>query len=196
LNTIYPVLLAVPDYAKNLKGREKVTFLSQHARRALKISAEHNGIEFHLLPKDDKGVPIPFQGNFWSVTHKSLYVGGIIAQEKIGIDIEKIKSCSEGLFEKTAHDSEWNLASDPRSHNLFFRFWTAKEAVLKATGIGISGLLKCKIVEIPDALHLILYYQNRLWLVEHHFFDGHIVTVVQNNFDIQWIIITESSINP
>jgi 4'-phosphopantetheinyl transferase len=187
LNTLYPVLLAVPEHAKNLKGREKVTFLSQHARKALKISAEHRGIKIFSLPKDDNGVPLPFQDYFWSVTHKPLYVGGILAPVRIGIDIEKIRPCSEGLFEKTAHNSEWNLAEDPRSCELFFRFWTAKEAVLKATGIGISGLLKCNIVEIPDAFHLILRYQNRLWIVEHHFFDGHIATVLQNDFDIQWV---------
>jgi 4'-phosphopantetheinyl transferase len=191
LNTIYPVLLAVPDHAKNLKGRQKVTFLSQHARKALKISAELKGVELISIPKDDNGIPLPFQGNFWSVTHKSLYVGGIVSPENIGIDIEKIKPFSQGLFEKTACDSEWNLAADTRSCEQFFRFWTAKEAVLKATGIGISGLLKCKIVQIPDAFHLILHYQNRIWIVEHHFFDGHIASVVQNSFHIQWI--TESS---
>jgi 4'-phosphopantetheinyl transferase len=194
LNKIYPVLLAVPDHAKNMKGREKVIFLSEHARKALKISAEYNGIEILSLPKDDHGMPLPFHGRFWSVTHKPLYVGGIIAPAKTGIDIEEIKPCSEGLFGKTASDSEWNLSADPRSYELFFRFWTAKEAVLKATGIGISGLLKCKIIEIPDALHLILHYQNRLWIVEHCFFDGHIATtVMQDGSDIHWI--TEPTFN-
>lgn len=187
MNTIYPALLSVPDYAQKLKGREKVTFLSRYARQALRLSAECKGIEIGSLLKDDNGVPVPFNGNYWSLTHKSLYVGGIIAPEKTGIDIERIKPCSKGLFEKTALDSEWNLAEDPGSPALFFRFWTAKEAVLKATGTGISGLLKCRVVEIPDTLHLILNYQNRLWIVEHHYFDGHIASVVQNQFYVQWI---------
>lgn len=189
MNTIYPVLIAVPEYARKLKGREKVIFLSEYARKAIQISAEYKGVEIHFLPKDRNGVPIPFQDNFWSVTHKPLFVGGIVAPEKTGIDIETLKPISEGLFEKTAFDSEWNLSEEPRSHTLFFRFWTAKEAVLKATGVGISGLLKCRIIEITDPLHLVLNFQNRWWSVEHYYFDGHIASVIQNEFTVRWIHI-------
>lgn len=187
LKTIYPVLLAVPEYAKKLQGREKVGFLSQHARKALKISAQHSGVESFSFTKDDNGTPIPCQGIFWSITHKPSYVGGVVAPTKIGIDIENIRPLPEGLFKKTAHESEWYLAENPRSFDFFFRFWTAKEAVLKATGVGISGLLKCQVVEIPDPIHLVLYFKNRLWIVEHCFFDGHIASVIKNKNHIQWV---------
>lgn len=187
MNTIYPVVLAVPQRAVNLKGREKVTFLSQYARRAVEISARHHGICLGPLLKDDKGAPLPFQGNYWSVTHKSQYVGGVVAPRKIGIDIEKIRSVSEGLFEKTAHDSEWNLAADPHRLTLFFRFWTAKEAVLKAAGVGIAALMKCRVVDISNSNRMILDYQNRFWHVEHFLFEGHIAAIVQNDFEIKWM---------
>lgn len=188
MKTIYPVVLAVPEQVIKIKGREKVKLLSQHARTAAEISANHGGIGAVAFLKNDRGIPLPFQGNFWSVTHKTLYVAGVVAPGKIGIDIERIRYISSGLFEKTAHDSEWDLASTPRSLLLFFRFWTAKEAVLKATGIGIKGLLQCKVIEITDSSHLILDYRNQYWSVEHFFYNGHIATVVQNDFVIKWIV--------
>jgi 4'-phosphopantetheinyl transferase len=181
-------VLPVPEFAINWKGRQKVRFLSEHARKAAALSAGYAGIRVESMAKNDQGVPLPFQGSFWSVTHKSLYVAGVVATKAIGIDIEKIRSVSDGLFKKTAHDTEWNLGADPRCLNLFFQFWTAKEAVLKATGEGISGLLQCKVVQISDSTHLILYHRDQFWRVEHRFFDGHIVSVVQHDCRIKWIV--------
>ncbi len=195
MNTIYPVVLAVPQRAINLKGREKVKFLSQHARRAVEISARHGGICAGPLLKDEKGAPLPFHGNYWSVTHKSQYVAGVVGPRKIGIDLEKIRSVSEGLFEKTAHDSEWNLAVNPRCLTLFFRVWTAKEAVLKATGVGIAALMKCRVADIIDSTRMALDYQNRCWYVEHYFFEGHIAALVQNDFKIKWMFCCSDCFN-
>ena len=107
---VYPVILSVPASAKELTRRERVKYLSRHARRALKISAEKSGIQLGELLKEDNGSPLPFDGNFWSVTHKPEYVGGVIASELIGIDIEKIRPCSKALFKKTADDREWALS--------------------------------------------------------------------------------------
>ncbi|MFO8086067.1 MAG: 4'-phosphopantetheinyl transferase superfamily protein [Desulfobacterales bacterium] len=188
MDIVYPVVLTVPENAKRMKGREKVAFLSWHARKAVELSAGRAGVHLKSLAKSDHGVPLPFQGNFWSLTHKTIYVAGVVAPKEVGIDIERIKPVSEGLFEKTAYDSEWNIGANPRCPDLFFRFWTAKEAVLKATGVGIAGLLKCEVIEIPDTTHLILYHQNRFWHVEHCFFDGHVATVVQNDFRLKWVI--------
>ncbi|MDX2439226.1 MAG: hypothetical protein QNK40_01615, partial [Desulfobacterales bacterium] len=84
---VYPVILSVPASAKELTRRERVKYLSRHARRALKISAEKSGIHLGELLKEDNGSPMPSDGNYWSVTHKPEYVGGVIASERIGIDI-------------------------------------------------------------------------------------------------------------
>ena len=104
--TIYPVILRVPEEKRDLKGREKVRYLSRYARDALSLSAEKSRIVLSRLPKDDDGIPQPVDGNYWSLTHKSEYVGGVVGRTKIGIDIEKIRSFSPGLFKKTANPEE------------------------------------------------------------------------------------------
>ncbi len=188
MNALYPVILKVPGHANTLKGREKVSFLSRHARKAARLSGKYSGIHVKSLQKDERGAPVAFDGNFWSITHKPLYVAGVVAPGKTGIDIERIKTVSEGLFEKTARDTEWNRAENPRSMRVFFRFWTAKEAVLKASGIGIAGLSTCEVIDIPDCSHLVVYHQKRCWRVVHCWFDGHVAAVVRHDFPVKWII--------
>jgi 4'-phosphopantetheinyl transferase len=182
---IYPVILAVPDKEQQLKGREKVSFLSKHARKALEISAQKSRIQLTYLKKDEKGVPLPFNGHYWSLTHKSKYVAAVIASTPIGIDIEKIRSCSKALFRKTARDSEWKL-SDTDPFILFYRYWTSKESVLKASGTGIRDLSKCRIIQIIDDNHLVIDYRNQEWLLEHFYFDEHIASIVKNDFHVEW----------
>ncbi|MBW2054382.1 MAG: 4'-phosphopantetheinyl transferase superfamily protein [Deltaproteobacteria bacterium] len=182
---IYPVILAVPDKIQQLKGREKVSFLSKHARKALEISAKKSHVQLRNPKKDENGVPLPFNGHYWSLTHKSKYVAGVIASAPIGIDIEKIRSCSKALFRKTACDSEWEL-SDTDPFVLFYRFWTSKESVLKASGTGIRDLSKCRIISIIDDNHLVIDYRNQEWLLEHFYFDRHIASIVKNDFHVEW----------
>ena len=187
--TLHPVILQVPQRVQEFKPKDRVLYLSRHARRALTKSAAKSGIRTGELLKDENGMPLPFDGTFWSLTHKTLYVAGVVAPTPIGIDIERIRDISEGLFRKTAADQEWALAgTKEKSLLLFFRFWTSKEAVLKATGIGIKDLLKCQVRQILDDCHLIIQYKSNDWLIEHFFYDQHIASIVKNDFDIDWAV--------
>ena len=187
---IFPVILAVPTEVADFKPRDRVAFLSQHARKAIEASARKSGITPGELKKDENGVPLPFADTYWSITHKSEYVAGVVSPDPIGIDVEKIRPCSRGLYKKTASEPEWSLAV--HSHDdftVFYRYWTAKESVLKASTTGIKDLLRCRIERIVDAHHLEIHYLDKRWLIEHHFFNDHIVSVVQNDFRIEWTII-------
>jgi 4'-phosphopantetheinyl transferase len=186
---LHPVILPVPERVQEFKPKDRVLYLSRHARRALAKSAAKSGIRTGELLKDENGMPLPFDGTYWSLTHKKQYVAGVVAPTPIGIDIERIRDISGGLFRKTAVDQEWALAGTAKKSLLtFFRFWTSKEAVLKATGIGIKDLLKCQIRQILDDCHLIIQYESKDWLVEHFFYDQHIASVVQNDFQIDWTV--------
>ena len=187
-STIFPLILAVPAKDRALPPPERVRALSRQARRALHLCARKMGIAVGDLEKDTNGAPLPFEGNFWSLTHKPAYVGAVICPQAAGIDIEAVKEVSTGLIRKVAHDQEWRL-TDEDPQTLFFRYWTAKEAVLKAAGVGISGLSQCRVVAVPDDSHLGLDYKGRNYLVEHFFFDGHVATVVKNRLQVEWVLL-------
>lgn len=186
---LHPVILPVPGQVQTFQPKDRVIFLSRHARRALTRSADKSGIRTGDLLKGESGMPLPFDGTFWSLTHKRQYVAGVVAPAPIGIDIEKTLEVSRGLFRKTAVAREWALADrEEASLMTFYRFWTSKEAVLKATGIGIKGLLKCQVRRIIDDRHLSIHYEGQNWLIEHFFFDRHIASIVQNDFHVDWTV--------
>ncbi len=185
----------MPERERNLKGRKKVEALSALARFALEISSRKSGVTLGCLTKNEDGAPVPFDGNFWSVSHKTEYVGGVIAQTETGIDIEKIKPCSNALCNKIAGPREWAL-SDSDREILFFRFWTSKEAVLKTAGTGISGLSDCRIEKILSDNSLIVNYNGKIWEIQHYFFGSHIASIVSNGYEVEWSLLRDLSLTP
>jgi 4'-phosphopantetheinyl transferase len=99
-----------------LAGREKVVHLSARAREALAMSARETGIVLGALEKNDAGAPLPSNGYCWSLAHKSDYVAAVVADVPIGIDIEKIRAVTPGLYQKIASEEEWRLGSEDREH--------------------------------------------------------------------------------
>ena len=88
---IYPVILPVPPEVRELPPRERVRALSRRAREALALSAERLGVALGPLEKDARGAPLPCAGWFWSLTHKPLYVGGVLAPHPVGVDLEQLR---------------------------------------------------------------------------------------------------------
>lgn len=185
-STLHPVILRVPENKRNLKGRDMVQYLSGYAREALARSAEKSGVRLGALLKSDDGAPIGSDGIYWSLSHKSTYVTGVVAPTETGIDLEEIHPRADKLYHKIACQDEWALAD--ADVPTFFRYWTSKEAVLKTAGIGMKDISKCRIAQILDLKHLLIDYLDKQWLVEHYYFDGHIASIVKNTFSVKWVL--------
>ena len=188
ITTLYPVLLPVPQADRRLNGRDKVKALSRLARLALMKSCEKSGFCLDTFPKNEKGVPLPVGGVHWSLTHKSDMVGGVAARLPVGMDLETIRPVKDALLAKVAGEDEWQLVSGDRQ-KAFFRFWTAKEAVLKAVGKGMVGLSRCRVVEIVDDTRMMLTYDKTRWPVAHFWFEDHVAALTPHHFAISWTFI-------
>ena len=183
--TIFPVILTVSDADQRLNGRDKVKALSRLARSALIKSCEKSGLQLDTFPKDEKGVPLPVDGVHWSLTHKSDMVGGVAALLPVGMDLETIRPVSDALLAKVADEDEWRLVGGDRQIN-FFRFWTAKEAVLKAVGKGMVGLSRCRVAAVLDDTRMTLTYDGHRWPVAHWWFDGRVAALSAPRFSVSW----------
>ncbi|MBS0149652.1 MAG: 4'-phosphopantetheinyl transferase superfamily protein [Nitrospira sp.] len=75
--------------------------------------------------------------------------------QEVGVDLEWVRSkvdvvnLSERYFSPSEHTVIMRTAEDQRAMT-FFRYWVAKEALLKAQGIGLQGLSDCEIFLEPD----------------------------------------------
>jgi len=163
---VHPVIMEVPPAVRQLSGREKVQALREHARAALAQSASYSGVNLGALKKGERGQPLPSFGAYWSLSHTSDYVAAVAAPHRIGIDIEKIRSFTAALKNRVAEEREWKLSS-AIDETLFCRYWTAKEAVLKAVGAGLSGLSQCLIRQITGESQMVVSYGSETWLVSH-----------------------------
>lgn len=88
----------------------------------------------------------------FNLSHSADYFALAITYDApVGIDVELFKARKNytGLAEKCFAKDElifWNSLPKDRQADVFFRFWTCKEAVVKATGRGIAlGLSQCVI---------------------------------------------------
>mgnify|MGYP000030903987 CR=1 FL=1 len=143
------------------------------------------------LTKDADGIPLRSNGYYWSLTPKPLYVAAVASPHPVGIDLEEVRSVHDGLYQRVAGENEWNLVSaDLERKEMFFRFWTAKEAVMKAAGTGIKDLSRIKIGQIVDVKNLVLAFQDKTWKVPQYYFDNHIVAITSNDLDVEWSILS------
>src|SRR2546425_1001827 len=117
---LHPVILPLTTEEQGLRGRARLQAQSQRAREALARSCEASGVRLGPLEKGDRNTPLPFQGTFWSLSHKPRFVAAVVGPATIGIDIEEITPRTEGLLDYIARKAEWALAG--RTWEAYFRF--------------------------------------------------------------------------
>lgn len=184
--SLCPVVLSVPGHLHHLRGRPQVAILSRLARVSVRMSARLAGMAPPAFEKNQQGAPQPSAGIHWSLSHKPAFVAGIAATVPIGIDIEQVRSPSKGLYQRIASAQEWQLGQAMAVPSLFYRIWTAKEAVLKAEGIGLRALSRCKVTAIPDRQHMRLEIDQRNWTVTHYYIDRHVVALTCGHEPVYW----------
>jgi 4'-phosphopantetheinyl transferase len=112
----------------------------------------------------------------FNLSHTSnVMVLAIAKQCQLGVDIEQCKPRGNlaDLVAKCFSDAEasyWQQLNADQQHRQFYQFWTRKEALVKATGLGISlGLKHCVInpanpqqfLTVPAQCGLATQWHNR-----------------------------------
>lgn len=94
-------------------------------------------LEFY---KNENGKPFfkNIEEIFFNISHSENMFACAVSKKRVGIDVQKIKAVNEYVYGKVCTSEEINSifkASDSKAE--FVRFWTKKEAYIKAIGKSI-----------------------------------------------------------
>lgn len=101
----------------------------------------------------------PVAGRFlhFNLAHSdALAVCIVSAQAAVGVDVERIRSVREAemiaaQFFSASEFAEWRSLPAAKQDGAFFEFWTRKEALLKASGLGLGGLNQIQVQPKSDS---------------------------------------------
>ena len=77
-------------------------------------------------------------GAHFSISHSGDYVALAEADMEIGVDIEKLAPYSESVAARCFMPAELEWMRQDNSSEAFFHLWTAKESVMKGSGLGLA----------------------------------------------------------
>jgi hypothetical protein len=160
-----PVVVLLTD--ARITGREGVELRRAAQTKALGAAAARAGISCAGFSRDADGAPLPREDGWcWSVANTGAGVVASVARGALGVDLESLdreRVADVGEFcdpEERARLAEWDTAAT-------LRLWTAKEAVLKKAGCGISELRACRLAAAPEADTMLLSHRETEHRVRH-----------------------------
>lgn len=147
--------------------KDKNAFVIYHACKRLILADYLKKIpkEISILTQE-KGKPF-LKDNLLSfnLSHtKNIAVLAVTYNAEIGVDIEYMKKMDNFLdiakrfFHKKEYQFLQSISNIDEQYDNFYLLWTAKEALLKATGEGISGGLNNFYVTLPAAKNNVLVH--------------------------------------
>jgi 4'-phosphopantetheinyl transferase len=120
-------------------------------RLMLKKAVEALGLPEACLNKisyNEEGKPL-MEGISFSISHsQDLVACAFSATGNIGLDVEYPRNIERDYFRHCFNDQEWTLIQEDKSSHTFYQYWTQKEAILKANGLGLAHLLDIDIQNV------------------------------------------------
>lgn len=133
---------SIKDAELSLGGR---VLLKHILREHFNVNLDFNNIlDSPLMKPVLSGMQINF-----NISHSGdICICAVSDKGQVGIDIERIQNIDIADFKFKMTDKEWKRLSVEREPDHFFEYWTQKEAVLKASGKGLS--IELNTFEVDD----------------------------------------------
>lgn len=159
--------------------KDRNQFITAHGslRKILSqyLSVDPGIIQFRKTNNKKPYITFPVTSLKFNISHSQEKILVAVGTDEMGVDIEKIKPGFEfkDFIKSYFSSKEQNaILNSSNANETFYKFWTRKEAVLKATGIGIIDNLKeieiCETENLSNFSHIDLF--NYSFKIDDSFF--------------------------
>lgn len=174
--------------AHELQGQEKVRVGRELGRAALKRSARLMKLELEtegedeqeIFPRDEHRAPLAFERAgrtwCWSTTNTRGLSCAVVAPTRVGIDAEWLGRPRLGAALRYLPANELG-AMGLEARRAAFALWSAKEAVLKLTGVGMAGMGRTQLVRVPGPGRATLELDEEVWEVRQVWESEHVISI-------------------
>lgn len=120
-------------------------------KKALKtVGLSENSLD--TISYNEEGKPL-IEGISFSISHsQDLVACAFDRTGHIGLDVEYPRAIKRAHFRHCFNDKEWASIEEDESMHTFYQYWTQKEAILKANGLGLAHLMAIDI-KTPTLAH-------------------------------------------
>jgi hypothetical protein len=167
---------------RNLRGREGVQAARKLARLSLERCASRLGLEAQALsfPRDAERAPQPMdhagQRWHWSTTNTKGLVAGLLGPTPLAVDAEWLGRPRQAALAAYLPGAEVRALGLPAGH-AELALWSAKEAVIKLTGIGMAAMGRTALKEVLGQERLLFSLDGRTYQVLQNWQPEHVISV-------------------
>jgi 4'-phosphopantetheinyl transferase len=98
----------------------------------------------------------------FNLSHSGVWVGGVIDNQPVGIDVEQVQSIDLGISENYfSPDEHEDLMSKVDKFDYFFTLWALKESYIKILGKGLSHPLNAFSIKFIDIDEIIIKVEGK-----------------------------------
>lgn len=184
-----PVLIPLP-HSDSIPRNQRYARQHEFGRMALRRAALRAGAPCNGWQQRESGAPMPNEGWHWSVSHTRFWAAAVVGRGVVGIDVEQVRPRRMAIWNEIGRDEEWSIAGERNWEN-FYRIWTAKEAVLKAHGMGVGYVREVELFGAVESMKWSLRFREIPHVIEQLQVADHVVSLVCGSARTEWVVLTD-----
>ena len=143
------------------------------------------------MRENTQGKPYLPLGPFFNLSHSGTYVVLGVSEHEIGVDIEQIAPFDDRVARRCYTEKELAWLYAQNNTEAFYRLWTAKESIMKATGLGFTLPPESfSVLPMEDGWHTI---RGQRWFLQWNMLPGHAICSACASAETVQLIHTDRS---